>query len=91
MFKPISAATLILLSVSAVVAAITSLDSETFESDFIKSLKEKGILILTRSARGAAEEAPEAYKDIHEVALSTEMAGLARRVAMVKPKICVKG
>lgn len=41
MFKPISAAALILLSVTAVVAAITNLDSETFESDFIKVLKEK--------------------------------------------------
>ncbi len=41
MFKPLSAATLILLSVTAVVAAVATLDVETFESDFIKGLKEK--------------------------------------------------
>jgi len=40
-FKPLSAATLILLSVTAVVAAFTSLDNETFENEFVKSLKEK--------------------------------------------------
>ncbi|MBP6731051.1 MAG: hypothetical protein KA149_03275 [Chitinophagales bacterium] len=41
MFKPLTALTLVLLSVTAVVAAITTLDIETFESDFIKTLKEK--------------------------------------------------
>ncbi len=41
MFRPLSAATLVLLSVTAVVAAITNLNLETFESEFVKSLKEK--------------------------------------------------
>ena len=40
-FKPFSAAALVLLSITAVVAAVTALDTETFETDFIKSLKEK--------------------------------------------------
>lgn len=60
-------------------------------ADLIKELASKGILILTRSMRGAAEEAPGAYKDVEEVAFSTEKAELARRVAFLRPKICVKG
>lgn len=50
-----------------------------------------GILIRTRSMRGAAEEAPGAYKDVDLVAEATERAGLARRVAFLRPKICIKG
>jgi len=41
--------------------------------------------------RGAAEDAPGAYKDVETVALATERAGLARRVASLAPRICVKG
>ena len=57
----------------------------------IDELAEKGILIRTRSMRGAAEEAPGAYKDVDLVAEATEQAGLARRVAFLRPKICIKG
>ncbi len=59
--------------------------------ELVDDLSEKGIIIRTRSMRGVAEEAPGAYKDVDEVAESTEKAGLARRVALLKPKICVKG
>jgi len=45
----------------------------------------------TRSMRGVAEEAPGAYKDVDAVAEATERAGLARRVAFLRPKVCVKG
>lgn len=57
----------------------------------IDELQQQGILIRTRSMRGAAEEAPGAYKDVDEVAEVTEQAGLARRVAFLRPKVCVKG
>lgn len=57
----------------------------------IHNLATEGIIIRTRSLRGAAEEAPLAYKDVDIVAQSTEKAGLARRVALLRPKICVKG
>ncbi len=59
--------------------------------DLIRSLAHQGILIRTRSMRGAAEEAPGAYKDVDQVAEATEMAGLARRVAFLRPRACVKG
>ena len=42
-------------------------------------------------AKGAAEEAPGAYKDVEEVAEVAEATGLSRRVARVRPIACVKG
>ena len=54
-------------------------------------LAEQGIIIRTRSMRGVAEEAPGAYKDVEVVAEATERAGLARRVASLRPLICIKG
>ena len=48
-------------------------------------------IIRTKSIRGAAEEAPGACKDVDAVAEATERAGLARRVALFAPRICVKG
>ncbi len=57
----------------------------------IQELLQQGILIRTRSMRGAAEEAPGAYKDVDIVAADTEQAGLARRVAFLRPKVCIKG
>lgn len=59
--------------------------------ELVEELAAKGILIRTRSMRGVAEEAPGAYKDVHRVAEATEQAGLARRVAFLRPKICIKG
>lgn len=59
--------------------------------EIIDGLAARGILIRTNSMRGAAEEAPGAYKDVDAVAEATERAGLARRVALLAPRICVKG
>jgi tRNA-splicing ligase RtcB len=57
----------------------------------VEELERRGILIRSPSLRGVAEEAPEAYKDVSEVVLATEQAGLARRVARLLPMITVKG
>jgi tRNA-splicing ligase RtcB len=57
----------------------------------VDDLARAGIIVRTRSMRGVAEEAPGAYKDVHVVAESTEKAGLARRVAELRPRICIKG
>lgn len=59
--------------------------------ELVDKLAQQGIYIYSRTLRGVAEEAPEAYKDVDEVALATEKAGLARRVALLRPKLCVKG
>jgi tRNA-splicing ligase RtcB len=57
----------------------------------IQELSQKGILIKAHTAKGAAEEAPGAYKDVEEVAAVAEATGLSRRVARVRPIACVKG
>lgn len=57
----------------------------------VEQLKQQGILIFSRSMRGIAEEAPGAYKDVDLVAEATEKSGLARKVARLLPKICIKG
>jgi tRNA-splicing ligase RtcB len=54
-------------------------------------LERRGTLIRAASRRGAAEEAPEAYKDVSLVVDSTQAAGLARKVARVLPLVCIKG
>jgi tRNA-splicing ligase RtcB len=50
-----------------------------------------GIVIRSPSPRGIAEEAPGAYKDVNAVVEVAERAGLARRVARLRPVICIKG
>lgn len=57
----------------------------------IEELATEGILIRSPSMRGVAEEAPGAYKDVGAVVAAAEHAGLARRVARLRPMICIKG
>jgi tRNA-splicing ligase RtcB (3'-phosphate/5'-hydroxy nucleic acid ligase) len=54
-------------------------------------LEREGIAVRAASARGLAEEAPFAYKDVDEVVATCERAGLARRVARLRPLGVVKG
>ena len=57
----------------------------------IDQLRSQGIVIRSHSNRGVAEEAPGAYKDVGAVVAAAERAGLARRVARLKPLISIKG
>ena len=57
----------------------------------IDELAARGILIRSPSARGVAEEAPGAYKDVSAVVEAADHAHLARMVARLEPVICVKG
>ena len=57
----------------------------------INDLEDQGILIRSPSVRGVAEEAPGAYKDVGAVVMAAEEAGLARRVARLRPLVCIKG
>ena len=57
----------------------------------VDDLASEGILIRSPSTRGVAEEAPGAYKDVGAVVAAAEQAGLARRVARLRPLICIKG
>jgi len=56
-----------------------------------RQLESMGIAVRAKSARGLAEEAPVAYKDVDEVVATCERAGLARRVARLRPLGVVKG
>lgn len=60
-------------------------------SELRHSLEEQGIAVRAASQRGLAEEAPFAYKDVDEVVATCERAGLARRVARLRPLGVVKG
>jgi tRNA-splicing ligase RtcB len=57
----------------------------------IDDLAAEGIVIKSPSTRGVAEEAPGAYKDVTEVVDAAETSGLARKVARLVPRVCVKG
>jgi tRNA-splicing ligase RtcB len=59
--------------------------------DVSDELAAKGIFIRSPSARGVAEEAPGAYKNVDAVVAAAERAGLARRVARLVPVVCIKG
>jgi tRNA-splicing ligase RtcB len=56
-----------------------------------RELMERGIYVETGSLSGLAEEAPFAYKDIHDVVDAVEGAGLARKVALLRPIAVIKG
>ncbi|MBI2011795.1 RtcB family protein [Candidatus Daviesbacteria bacterium] len=54
-------------------------------------LETQGIFIQTGSIKGLAEEAPLAYKDIHEVIDIVNNAQIAKKVARLKPIVVIKG
>ncbi|MGO9905570.1 MAG: RtcB family protein [Solirubrobacteraceae bacterium] len=56
-----------------------------------RQLEARGIVVRALSARGLAEEAPAAYKDVDHVVEIVERAGLAARVARLRPIGVVKG
>ena len=56
-----------------------------------EELEAAGIAVRPRSWKGLAEEAPFSYKDVDEVVRTCEEAGLARRVARLRPVGVVKG
>jgi tRNA-splicing ligase RtcB (3'-phosphate/5'-hydroxy nucleic acid ligase) len=60
-------------------------------SQIVRQLAERRIIIKSRSMRGIAEEAPDAYKNVSAVVEATANAGLAKKVAKLLPLICVKG
>ncbi|HXF05416.1 MAG TPA: RtcB family protein [Blastocatellia bacterium] len=54
-------------------------------------LASRGVIVKAASKDGVLEEVPEAYKDVNEVARVVEAAGIARRVARLRPIGVVKG
>ena len=56
-----------------------------------KELEDDGIHIRAGSMAGLAEEAPAAYKDVDAVVETVVGAGLARKVARLRPVVVIKG
>jgi len=56
-----------------------------------RELEESGIVVRAGSDKGLAEEAPSAYKDVSQVVEVVHGAGLARKVARLRPLAVIKG
>jgi tRNA-splicing ligase RtcB len=56
-----------------------------------RELADKGIIAKCRSWKGLAEEQPAAYKDVSQVVQVVARAGLAKKVARLRPIGVVKG
>lgn len=59
--------------------------------DLVEQLRKRGIIVLGKSKKGLAEEAPGAYKDVTLVIEATCKAGLTKKVAKLMPLGCIKG
>ena len=57
----------------------------------LKKLYEKGIIVKAHSTKGLAEEAPTAYKNIIDVVGVMDSTNISKKVAKLKPIICIKG
>jgi tRNA-splicing ligase RtcB len=56
-----------------------------------KQLEADGIIVVSGSMQGLAEEAPQAYKDIENVVEVAASAGLSKKVARLRPLGVIKG
>jgi tRNA-splicing ligase RtcB len=56
-----------------------------------RELEDKGIYVQSRGRSTLKEEMPEAYKDVSQVVQVVHDAGLARKVALLKPMGVIKG
>jgi tRNA-splicing ligase RtcB (3'-phosphate/5'-hydroxy nucleic acid ligase) len=59
--------------------------------DLSGELKSLGVTVRAHSRGGVAEEMPAAYKDVAEVVEVMEAAGIAKRVARLRPLAVIKG
>ena len=56
-----------------------------------QELERQGIIVMGRGRKGVAEEQPSAYKDVNDVVRVVHEAGLAKRVARMRPLGVIKG
>ncbi len=56
-----------------------------------KELEEKGVVVMARGHKGLAEEQPDAYKNVNDVVDVVHNAGLARKIARMRPIGVIKG
>ena len=56
-----------------------------------QELERQGVIVMGRGRKGIAEEQPSAYKNVNDVVRVVHEAGLARRVARMRPIGVIKG
>jgi tRNA-splicing ligase RtcB len=59
--------------------------------EVLQALEEQGVVARSETRDGILEEIPEAYKDVDEVIEVVQAAGLARKVARLRPMGVIKG
>jgi tRNA-splicing ligase RtcB len=64
---------------------------EIWGKDLREQLESQGIYVRAGSMPGLAEEAPQAYKDVDAVIEVVARAGIAAKVARLKPVAVIKG
>lgn len=69
----------------------TAVRKQVQGSELRRRLEEQGVTVRALSSRGLAEEAPEAYKDVERVVDVVHKAGLAAKVARLRPIGVLKG
>jgi tRNA-splicing ligase RtcB len=69
----------------------TRVKNETTAEELLAMMRSRGIEVRGQSKAGLAEEAPQAYKDVHRVVDVMTGAGLARKVARLVPLAVMKG
>jgi len=69
----------------------TQAKRETTPEQLLQELKAKGILVKGQTRSGLTEEKPDAYKDVSQVVDVVHSAGLARKVAKLRPIAVMKG
>ena len=68
-------------------AAIAAAKGRSIE----KELLSQGVVVRAPNPRGLAEEQPQAYKDVSQVAEAVHNSGLSRKVARLRPIGVIKG
>ena len=56
-----------------------------------RELEDQGIFVQSRGKKTLKEEIPEAYKDVSQVVEVVHKAGLAKKVARLRPLGVIKG
>ena len=69
----------------------TAAKKSAYAANAKQRLEEQGIIVRSETRDGISEEIPEAYKDVDEVIDVVHNAGLAKRVARLKPIGVIKG
>lgn len=69
----------------------TQAKKETSADELMRLMESRGILVRGETRSGLTEEKPDAYKDVSQVVDVVHGAGLARKVARLKPLAVMKG